>query len=73
MNRYLSRIAPFYLTRLRTLASVTDSPVWVNKIKTHFAQLDTDKDGLVNDSDVARSLADYAKKAQTPETSTTRS
>ena len=65
MNRYLSRIAPFYLTRLRTLASVTDSPVWVNKIKTRFAQLDTNKDGLVKDSDVkdlAKSLADYAKK-----------
>ena len=47
------------------MASITDSPVWVNKMKTRFAQMDTNKDGLVNDSDVkdlARSLADYAKK-----------
>lgn len=48
-------------------ASITETPAWVNKMKARFASMDVDKNGLVNDADLAilaKKLAEYRTEAE---------
>ena len=42
-------------------ASFTDNPIWVKKMKDRFAALDVDKNGTINDDDVALLAKNLAK------------
>ena len=51
-------------------ASFTDNPAWVKKMKARFAALDVDKNGVINDADVAllaKNLAGYRKEGEDAE------
>ena len=51
-------------------ASITESSGWVNRMKAHFASMDIDKNGRVNDDDVAilaKKLAAYRKEGKESE------
>ena len=37
----------------RMAASFTDNPAWIKKMKARFAALDVDKNGVINERDVA--------------------
>ena len=48
-------------------ASFTDEPAWITKMKMRFIQIDTDKNGLINDDDiaaVAKKMAEYRKRGE---------
>ena len=40
--------------RYRTMATFTDSPVWINRMKMRFNSMDLDKDGISNENDVVQ-------------------
>lgn len=51
-------------------ASFTDNPAWIKKMKMRFTQIDTDKNGLVNDDDIAliaKKMAEYRKRGRDAE------
>ena len=56
---------------LQTMATaLTDSPAWIEKMKTRFAVLDVDKNGIINEDDVAllaKNLAEYRKEGKDAE------
>ena len=48
-------------------ASFTDDPAWITKMKMRFIQIDADKNGLVNDDDIAaiaKKMAEYRKRGE---------
>ena len=54
----------------RMAASFTDNPGWIKKMKMRFTQIDTDKNGLVNDDDIAliaKKMAEYRKRGRDAE------
>ena len=54
-------------TQIRMTASFTDNPAWINKMKMRFAILDVDKNGVVNQDDVAlvaKNIATYRKEGE---------
>ena len=49
-------------SRYSTMATYTDSPVWVNKMKIRFNNLDLNKDGVVNENDIIKQVSTMAAK-----------
>ena len=50
--------------------SITESPVWINKMKIRFASMDVDKNGRVNVDDIsilAKKFAGYRKEGKEDE------
>ena len=46
------------------MATLADSPVWINKMKTRFNSLDLNKDGIADENDVLQIARITAKHAQ---------
>ena len=62
MSLKLSVSSTHYSTRV---ASLTDSPGWIRKMKERFAALDVDKNGVIDENDVvylANKLATYRNR-----------
>ena len=54
-------------TQIRMTASFTDNPAWINKMKMRFALLDVDKNGVINQDDialVAKNIATYRREGE---------
>ena len=54
-------------TQIRMTASFTDNPDWIKKMKMRFALLDVDKNGIINQDDVAlfaKKIAAYRKEGE---------
>ena len=54
-------VASRYMYMYSTMATYTDSPVWVNKMKIRFNSLDLNKDGVVNENDIIEQVSIMAK------------